>query len=97
MTKKLSPEEVNNIARLARLGVSETDVEKLSDQLSAILESFDVLQEVDTTDVPPTSHTVAVQNILRDDIVTPSFAPGDILANAPREEKGCFRVRAVLE
>jgi len=66
-------------------------------QLSDILENFEILQQIDTSGVPPTSHPVAVSNVMRDDQVAPSFAPEDILANAPQEEEGCFRVRAVLE
>ncbi len=94
---KLSREEVKHIALLARLGVDEADLEKFSEQLSNILENFEILQRVDTTGVPPTSHPVALNNVIRDDAVAPSFAPGEILANAPQEEDGCFRVRAVLE
>ena len=94
---KLSREEVRHIALLARLGIDDADLEKFSEQLSNILENFEILQRVDTTGVPPTSHPVALNNVIRDDDVAPSFAPGEILANAPQEEDGCFRVRAVLE
>jgi len=94
---KLSGEEVKHIALLARLGVDEADLEKFSEQLSNILENFEILQRVDTTGVPPTSHPVALNNVIREDEVAPSFAPAEILANAPQEEDGCFRVRAVLE
>ena len=94
---KLSREEVKHIALLARLGLSEDEVEKLREQLSNILENFEILKKVDTTDVPPTSHPIALVNVMRDDEVAPSFPPDEILANAPREEDGCFRVRAVLE
>lgn len=86
-----------HIALLARLGLSENEVEKLREQLSNILENFEILKKVDTTDVPPTSHPIALVNVLRDDEVAPSFPPDEILANAPQEEDGCFRVRAVLE
>ena len=94
---RLSPEEVRHIAHLIRLGLDEADVEKFSVQLSNILENFQILQEVDTTDVPPTSHSIAVDSVFRDDEVEPSLPPGEVLANAPQEEEGCFRVRAVLE
>jgi aspartyl-tRNA(Asn)/glutamyl-tRNA(Gln) amidotransferase subunit C len=94
---ELSREEVQHIARLARLGVDEADLDKFSVQLSDILENFEILQQIDTAGVPPTSHPVAVSNVMRDDQVAPSFTPEDILANAPQEEEGCFRVRAVLE
>ena len=94
---KLTREEVLHIARLARLGLTEEDVGKFREQLSNILENFEILQQVDTRDVPPTAQSIALQNVMRDDEVTPSLAPGDILANAPRREGDCFRVRAVLE
>ena len=94
---KLSREEVLHIARLARLGLTEEDVDKFGEQLSNILENFEILQQVDTKDVPPTAQSIALQNVMRDDEVTPSLPPEDILANAPRREGDCFRVRAVLE
>ena len=94
---KLSREEVTHIARLARLGLGEEEIETFRAQLSNILENFEILQEVDTTDVPPTAHVIEMKNITRDDEVTPSFPQSEILANAPREEDSFFRVRAVLE
>ena len=94
---KLTREEVLHIARLARLGLTEEDVDKFREQLSNILENFEILQQVDTTDVPPTAQPLALRNVMRDDEITPSLAPEDILANAPRREGDCFRVRAVLE
>jgi aspartyl-tRNA(Asn)/glutamyl-tRNA(Gln) amidotransferase subunit C len=94
---KLSREEVLHIARLARLGLTEEDVDKFREQLSNILDNFEILRQVDVTDVPPTAQPVALQNVMRDDEVTASFPPEDILANAPRREGECFRVRAVLE
>lgn len=94
---KLSHEEVLHIARLARLGLTESEIDRLSEQLSHILENFEVLQQVDTTGVPPTAQSIALQSVMRDDEVTPSLPADDILANAPRREGDCFRVRAVLE
>jgi len=94
---RISREEVQHIALLARLGVDEDDLTKFSEQLSDILENFEILQRVDTTGVPPTSHPVPLSNVIRDDEVAPSYPSAEILANAPREEDGCFRVRAVLE
>lgn len=94
---KLSREEVLHIARLARLGLTEAEVDKFSEQLSNILENFAILQKVDTTGVPPTAQAIALQNVTRDDEVAPSLPPNEILANAPRREGDCFRVRAVLE
>jgi len=94
---KLSREEVLHISRLARLGLTETEIARLGEQLSNILENFEILQQVDTGNVPPTAQSVALQNVLRDDEVAPSLPPSEILANAPRKEGECFRVRAVLE
>ncbi|MCL0060007.1 Asp-tRNA(Asn)/Glu-tRNA(Gln) amidotransferase subunit GatC [Dehalococcoidia bacterium] len=94
---KLDREEVEHIARLARLGLSEAEREIFQSQLSDILENFDILQELDTGDIPPTAHVIEMENVIRDDQVAPSLARDDILANAPRQENGFFRVRAVLE
>ena len=94
---KLSREEVSHIALLARLGLSETEVDKLSEQLSNILENFEVLQQVDTTDVPPTAQPIPLQNVMRNDEVSDSLSQAQVLANAPQKEGGYFRVRAVLE
>ncbi|MCL0065359.1 Asp-tRNA(Asn)/Glu-tRNA(Gln) amidotransferase subunit GatC [Dehalococcoidia bacterium] len=94
---KLDREEVEHIARLARLGLSEAETEIFQSQLSDILENFDVLQELDTDDIPPTAHVIEMENVIRDDEVLPSLPQDEILANAPRRENGFFRVRAVLE
>lgn len=94
---KLSREEVLHIARLARVALTEEEITRLSGQLSNLLENFQVLQEVDTTNVPPTAQSVALQSVMREDVVAPSLLPEDVLANAPRREGDCFRVRAVLE
>ena len=93
----LTRDQVLHIARLARLGVTDADVEKAQQQLSQILDSFATLAEVDTTDVPPTMSAVPLANVMRDDVARPSFARDEVIANAPTEEDGYFRVRAVLE
>jgi len=94
---KLSREEVIHIALLARLGLNEEELERFRGQLSNILENFDILQQVDTTDVPPTSYPIPLQNVMRQDEAAPSLPQSEILANAPHQEDACFRVRAVLE
>lgn len=94
---KLTQEEVLHIARLARLGLAEAEVSRLSEQLSNILEHFKILQQVDTTDVPPTAQSIDLQNVLKSDEVTPSLPQSQVLANAPRREGDFFRIRAVLE
>ena len=94
---KLKGEEVLHIAKLARVGVTDDDVERLREQLSDILENFEVLQKVDTTDVPPTAQSIPLQNVTKEDKTADSLLPGQILANAPRKEGEYFRVKAVLE
>jgi len=94
---ELSHEDVLNIARLARLGLTEAEVERLREQLSHLLEHFEVLQQVDTTDVPPTAHSIVLQTVVRDDEVAESLSPDQVLANAPKKDEGFFKVKAVLE
>ncbi len=94
---KLTREEVLHIARLARLGLSEDEVDRMREQLSNILENFDILKQVDTADVPPTAQSIALQNVMAEDKVQPSLPVEDVLANAPDQEDSSFKVRAVLE
>ena len=94
---KLSREEVLHIARLARVGLTDQDVDRLREQLSNILEHFEALKQVDTTDVPPTAQSIPLQNVTKDDKVKPSLSQEQTLANAPRQEGEYFRVKAVLE
>ncbi len=94
---KLNREEVLHIALLARLGLTETEVDKLREQLSDILENFEALQKVDTSGVPPTAQSIALQNVMRGDEVAPSLSQSQVLTNAPQKEENFFRVRAVLE
>ncbi len=94
---KLSRQEVLHIALLARLGLTEAEMNQLREQLSDILENFEILQQVDTTGVPPTAQSIALQNVVKDDEVAASLPENEVLANAPRREDNFFRVRAVLE
>jgi len=94
---KLSREEVLHIARLARVALTDAEITRMSEQLSVLLEHFEVLQKVDTANVPPTAQSIDLQSVMRADEVLPSLPPDDILANAPRREEDYFRVRPVLE
>lgn len=90
-------ETVENVAKLARLGLSEEEVEVLRDQLSVILENIAILQKVDVSGVSPTAHASRLSNIMRPDVAEPSYPPEVLLANAPAQEDNCLKVRAVLE
>ena len=94
---KLTDEEIKHIALLARLGISEDEVAKFRGQISNILENFEILQEVDTSDVQPTSQVTGLRNIVKKDEAIPSLSQREIMANAPQEEDGFFKIRAVLE
>lgn len=94
---KLSREEVLHIAALAKIGVTEEDVEKFSEQLSNILENFEVLQKLDTADVAPTAQPNSLQNVIMSDEVRPSLGQDEVLANAPQREGEFFKVKIVLE
>jgi len=89
--------DVEHVARLARLGLSEEEKKLFSQQLSAILDYADNLKKLDTKDVPPTSHAIPMKNVFREDKVIPCENVEEILANAPEEEEHMFRVPRILE
>mgnify|MGYP000131456702 CR=1 FL=1 len=94
---KLSLAQVEQVAGLAQLTLSDTEKEVFREQLSSILEYAQRLQEVDTSAIPPTATVLPLENVMRDDEVHPSLPLADALANAPAVEDACFRVPAVLE
>jgi len=94
---KLSRDEVLHIARLARLGLTEGELDKFREQLSNILDNFEILEQVDTSNVPPTAQVIPLQNVFREDEVAASLPQSEVLANAPRREGDFFRVLTVLE
>jgi aspartyl-tRNA(Asn)/glutamyl-tRNA(Gln) amidotransferase subunit C len=94
---KLSREEVIHIAALARMGLSEAEIEKAREQLANILENFEVLKEVDTANVPPTAQSINLSNVMREDTPRESLAVEQVLANAPDREDDLFKLRPVLE
>lgn len=94
---ELTREEVLHIARLARLGIDDAEIDRLQGELSNILEHFTVLSQVNTEDVPPTAHTVAQCNVLGCDEPAPSLTTEEVLSNAPDRDGDFFRIRAVLE
>jgi aspartyl-tRNA(Asn)/glutamyl-tRNA(Gln) amidotransferase subunit C len=85
-------ETVMHVARLARLDLGEDEVERLTGELSAILEAVGKVAELDLADVPPTAHPLDLVNAWRDDVPEPSLSLEDVLANAPEPEGSLFRV-----
>ena len=93
----LERSEVEHIASLARIGLTDEEVAMFGDQLSHILEQFEVLNELDTSGVTPTGHAGGLQTVMREDQAEDSLDHEDVLKNAPRREGEFFRVNAVLE
>ena len=94
---RLTTEEVRHIALLARVGMTDGEVEQARGQLSDILEQFEALSRVDTGDLEPTGHSVDLLSVMRDDVARPSFSREETLANAPNRQGELVRVKAVLE
>ena len=94
---KIDRKEVEHVAELARLQFDESQLEKFINQMNAILEYFDTLQDLDTRGIEPTSHAVVMNNVFRDDEEEKRFHKNRMLENAPAKEKGCFKVPKVIE
>jgi aspartyl-tRNA(Asn)/glutamyl-tRNA(Gln) amidotransferase subunit C len=93
----LTDKEVEHIADLARLDLTDEEKARYREQLSAILDYFVQLRELDTTDIPPTSSVLPPRSALREDEPLPGLSLEDVLRNAPQAEAGQFRVPPVLE
>jgi aspartyl-tRNA(Asn)/glutamyl-tRNA(Gln) amidotransferase subunit C len=93
----LSNDEVSHIAWLARLGVTDAEVERFREELSVILEHFRELEELDTSHVPAATHASHLQNVFRNDAPKPSLSRDEVLSNAPDSQDPYFRVPPILE
>jgi aspartyl-tRNA(Asn)/glutamyl-tRNA(Gln) amidotransferase subunit C len=97
MTLKIERKEVEHVARLARLDLSEEEIEKFTSQLSAILEYMDKLNELDTTGIEPTSHILEFTNIFKEDAVKIGAWGRVTLSNAPAQEHSHYKVPKIIE
>lgn len=93
----ISKEQVEHVANLARLTLSEEEKVQFTDQLNRILQAAEKLNELDTTGIEPTSHVLPMSNVMREDEVRPSLPREKVLANAPDQKNGLIRVPAVFE
>lgn len=94
---EITPDVVKHVALLSRLELAEGEAETYAADLDRILHYVEKLGELDTTNVPPTSHSFKLQNVFREDAVRPSLTNEEALANAPDSEDECFKVPAVLQ
>jgi aspartyl-tRNA(Asn)/glutamyl-tRNA(Gln) amidotransferase subunit C len=93
---KLTVEQVQHVAKLARLELEPQAVETLAGQLATILDYVEKLSEVDTSEIEPTSHAIALTNAFREDLIHAHLEPQEALANAPAKEEGSFVVPKVI-
>ncbi|RJQ74067.1 MAG: Asp-tRNA(Asn)/Glu-tRNA(Gln) amidotransferase subunit GatC [Desulfobacteraceae bacterium] len=94
---KINAAQVKHVAELARLVIEPGSVDRLCQQVATILAYVDALNEVDTRDVPPTSHAIALTNAFRDDVEHPHLGAEQALANAPSRGNGCFVVPKIIQ
>ena len=93
---RITREDVAHVADLARLTLSDEELDRFTDQLAAVLDHARDVEALDTAGVPPTAHPLPLRNVLRDDEVRPSLDRDEVLAAAPATEDGRFRVPPVL-
>ncbi|KIL37890.1 glutamyl-tRNA amidotransferase [Gordoniibacillus kamchatkensis] len=93
----ISKQDVEHVANLARLELTDAEKEQFAEQLSAILKYAEQLSELNTDGIEPTSHPMPLLNVMREDEARPSWPLEEVLKNAPDEEDGQFKVPAVLE
>jgi aspartyl-tRNA(Asn)/glutamyl-tRNA(Gln) amidotransferase subunit C len=93
----ISRDDVEHIARLSRLALSEAEAERMREQLSGILAYIDKLRALDTGGVEPTSHAVPLLNVMREDEPRPCLTQDEALANAPDRSDSSFRVPRIIE
>lgn len=96
MSNPLTRADVEHVAKLARLALSDAEIDQFTVQLGAVLEHFASVAALDTTDVPPTSHPIPLSNVLRPDSPRPGLDRDVVLGMAPEAEDGRFRVPRVL-
>lgn len=94
---KLTHEQVLHIAELAKLALTEEETTLFAEQLSQILDYFEVLNQLDTATLPPTAQAIYRRNVMRSDKVAASLSSTEALANAPRRQDDYFKVKPILE
>jgi aspartyl-tRNA(Asn)/glutamyl-tRNA(Gln) amidotransferase subunit C len=93
----LSRSDVEHVAYLARLGLTDEELTLLEGQLNHILDQYEILAELPTDDIPPTAQTIELENILREDVVRPSLTAEDVLSNAPARQGEFIVVPSILD
>lgn len=93
----LTKEEVKHVANLARLAITEEEAEKFAEQLGKITDFVEQLNELDTTNVEPTSHVFPIANVLREDVAKPGLDREKVMLNVKEQEAGQIKVPSIME
>ena len=94
---KISKKDIEHVAELARIYISDDEKTSLEGELSSIIDFADKLAELDTKDIEPAAHAIHIQNVFRNDEVVPSFKREELIENAPEKQAGCFAVPRIVE
>lgn len=94
---KISEEQVRHVAHLAKLAISDEEVHQFRNQLEAIINFAEQLNELDTTNIEPTSHVLNLHNVFREDVAVAGLPREEVLANAPQKEAGQFKVPSIMD
>lgn len=94
---RIDKDTVRHVALLGRLELNEEKIESFTKELDAILSYVEKLNELDVSNVPPTSHSLKLENVFREDVAKPSLKPEEAVANAPAQEMNLFRVPPILQ
>jgi len=94
---KITKEQVEHVANLARLNLTEEETNQMIKDMEAIINFADQINSLDIKDIEPTAHVIPINNVFREDKVRPSMDREELLSNAPKEKNGCFSVPKIVE
>ncbi len=89
--------DVKKVAELANITLSEDEIKKFEEQLLSILEYIEQLKKINTSNILPTSQTTGLENVTREDVISPSLSQDEVLSNTKSKHNGLFKVKAILE
>ncbi|GKX31672.1 aspartyl/glutamyl-tRNA(Asn/Gln) amidotransferase subunit C [Vallitalea longa] len=94
---EITREQVEHVANLARLNLTEDEKEQMITDMGVIIEFANRINEINIDDINPTAHVIPINNVFREDDVNPSFSRDELLYNAPNKENGCYSVPRIVE
>ena len=94
---KITREQVEHVANLARLNLTEEEKEQMITDMGVIIEFANRINQIDIDNISPTAHVIPINNVFREDNVNPSYSRDELLSNAPNKENGCYSVPRIVE